>query len=85
LEIKLEVTDDGKGIDKHLQSKSASSVTMRVGFRGMQERVKLMGGKLAVQSGDHGTLVAVTLPWNNDAETGVREESVSARIDLRAF
>jgi signal transduction histidine kinase len=75
LEIKLEVTDDGKGIDKHLQSKSASSVTMRVGFRGMQERVKLMGGKLAVQSGDHGTLVAVTLPitWNNDAQTGVRE------------
>ena len=69
-EIKLEVTDAGKGIDKRLQSKIASGASIGVGFRGMQERVKLMGGKLAVQSSDDGTSVAVTLPitWNNDAE-----------------
>lgn len=74
-EIKLEVTDAGKGMDKHLQSKIASGATIGVGFRGMQERVKLMGGRLAVQSSDHGTSVAVTLPitWNNDAETSARE------------
>ena len=74
-EIKLEVTDAGKGIDKRLQSKIASGASIGVGFRGMQERVKLMGGKLAVQSSDDGTSVAVTLPitWNNDAEAGARE------------
>jgi len=74
-EIKLEVTDAGKGIDKYLQSKIASGASLGVGFRGMQERVKLMGGRLAVQSSDHGTSVAVTLPitWNNDAETDARE------------
>jgi PAS domain S-box-containing protein len=74
-EITLEVTDAGKGIDKHLQSKIASGASIGVGFRGMQERVKLMGGRLAVQSSDHGTSVAVTLPitWNNDAEARARE------------
>jgi PAS domain S-box-containing protein len=74
-EIKLEVTDAGKGIDKHFQSKIASGASIGVGFRGMQERVKLMGGKLAVQSSDHGTSVAVTLPitWNNDAEDRAQE------------
>jgi signal transduction histidine kinase len=69
------VTDAGKGIDKHFQSKIASGASIGVGFRGMQERVKLMGGKLAVQSSDHGTSVAVTLPitWNNDAEDRAQE------------
>jgi PAS domain S-box-containing protein len=74
-EITLEVADAGKGIDKYLQSKITSGASIGVGFRGMQERVKLMGGRLAVQSSDHGTSVAVTLPitWNNDAETSARE------------
>jgi PAS domain S-box-containing protein len=74
-EITLEVTDAGKGIDKQLQSKIASGASIGVGFRGMQERVKLMGGRLAVQSSDQGTSVAVTLPitWNNDAEARARE------------
>jgi PAS domain S-box-containing protein len=74
-EIKLEVTDAGKGIEKHLQSNIDSGASIGVGFRGMQERVKLMGGRLAVQSSDHGTSVAVTLPitWNNDAEARARD------------
>jgi signal transduction histidine kinase len=74
-EIKLEVADAGQGIDKHLLSKIASSATIGVGFRGMQERVKLMGGRLAIRSSDYGTTVAVTLPisWNNDAGIGARE------------
>lgn len=69
-EIILEVTDVGKGMDEQLQSKIASRATIGVGFRGMQERVKLIGGKLAVQSSNRGTSVAVTLPitWNNNAD-----------------
>jgi PAS domain S-box-containing protein len=61
-EIKLEVEDTGKGIDEELQSKIASRATIGVGFRGMQERVKLIGGRMVVQSSSHGTSVAVTLP-----------------------
>lgn len=69
-EIILEVTDVGKGMDEQLQSKIASRATIGVGFRGMQERVKLIGGKLAVQSSNRGTSVAVTLPitWNNNTD-----------------
>jgi PAS domain S-box-containing protein len=67
-EIKLEVKDDGKGMDEHLQSKIASRATLGVGFRGMQERVKLIGGRMVVRSNNHGTSVAVTLPiaWKEE-------------------
>lgn len=73
-EITLEVKDDGKGIDKHLQSKIASDATIGVGFRGIQERVKLIGGRLAVHSSGHGTSVSVILPitWTNNDDISVR-------------
>lgn len=73
-EITLEVRDGGRGIDKHLQSNIASGATIGVGFRGMQERVKLIGGSLAVRSSNKGTSVAVTLPisWMNGAEADAR-------------
>jgi PAS domain S-box-containing protein len=79
-EITLEVRDAGKGIDKHLQSKIVSGATVGVGFRGMQERVKLIGGSLVVRSSDLGTAVAVTLPLSstNRAE-GEPSQSASGR------
>ena len=40
----------------------------------MQERVKLIGGKLAVHSNEKGTRVLVTLPINGDAD-----QSLTAR------
>lgn len=74
-EIKLEVRDDGKGMDEHLQSKIASRATIGVGFRGMQERVKLIGGQLAVQSSNRGTSVAVNLPitWKEPESVKAQE------------
>jgi PAS domain S-box-containing protein len=74
-EIILQVTDDGKGINKQLQSKIASGATLGVGFRGMQERVRLIGGRLAVQSSDNGTSVAVTLPitWKNNENVNAEQ------------
>jgi signal transduction histidine kinase len=70
-EIKLEVRDEGKGMDEQLQSKIASRATIGVGFRGMQERVKLIGGKLVIQSSSHGTSVVVTFPitWESNSAT----------------
>ena len=38
-EIKLEVSDDGKGINPETQSKIASGETVGVGLRGMRERL----------------------------------------------
>ena len=43
-EIKLEVSDEGKGLDQETQSKIASGETAGVGLRGMRERVRQLGG-----------------------------------------
>lgn len=73
-EISLEVSDDGHGIGDQNLARIDSGASIGVGFRGMQERVKLLGGKLTVQSSDQGTRVIVTLPVDWDAN-----QSLSAR------
>jgi signal transduction histidine kinase/ligand-binding sensor domain-containing protein len=57
----LRVRDDGKGIDaKHLDEQGRAG---HYGLRGMRERAKLMGGKLAVSSElDSGTEVELRIP-----------------------
>ena len=49
-EIKLEVSDDGKGLDHETKSKIASGETVGVGLRGMRERVRQLGGKVEIRS-----------------------------------
>lgn len=61
-EIKLEVSDDGKGLDHETQSKIASGETAGVGLRGMKERVRQLGGNLEIRSNGHGTIVTATVP-----------------------
>ena len=61
-EIKLEVSDDGKGLDHETQSKIASGETVGVGLRGMRERVRQLGGNLEIRSNGHGTIVTATVP-----------------------
>ena len=61
-EIKLEVSDDGKGLDHETQSKIASGETVGVGLRGMRERVRQLGGKVEIRSNGHGTIVTATVP-----------------------
>lgn len=61
-EIKLEVSDDGKGLDPETQAKIASGETVGVGLRGMRERVRQLGGNLDIRSNGHGTIVTVTIP-----------------------
>jgi signal transduction histidine kinase len=59
-ELRLRVRDDGKGIDpKHLKDARPG----HYGMRGMRERAKLMGGKLAVWSElDSGTELELRIP-----------------------
>jgi PAS domain S-box-containing protein len=76
--IELEIADDGKGIKKEVQDKINSGVSVGVGFRGMQERVKSIGGTLAVQSGEIGMSVLITLPVHG-TETGEALPSTARR------
>ena len=61
-QVTLEVKDAGRGISEEIQSKIASGTGSGVGFRGMQERVKQIGGTLTIQSSGQGTSVLVVLP-----------------------
>jgi PAS domain S-box-containing protein len=61
-QIELEVTDEGRGLNQEIQAKIASGGIAGVGFRGMQERVKQIGGSLTVRSNGNGTSVLATLP-----------------------
>jgi signal transduction histidine kinase len=58
-ELLLEIQDDGVGFDTKTSSEG-------FGLSGMQERAGLAGGRLSVDSGEHGTLVRACLPIHRD-------------------
>jgi PAS domain S-box-containing protein len=60
--IRLEVRDEGKGIPPEKQASLNSSGAVGVGFRGMRERVRELGGTLEIRSSPAGTIVLATLP-----------------------
>lgn len=61
-EALVEVEDKGKGIPPKKLKEMASAGTPGVGMRGMQERIRQLGGTLEIRSSDEGTLVIVRLP-----------------------
>jgi signal transduction histidine kinase/ligand-binding sensor domain-containing protein len=67
-QLRLRVRDDGKGIDtKHLKEEGRAG---HFGLRGMRERAKLIGGRLAVWSEmDAGTEVELKIPASRAYET----------------
>jgi PAS domain S-box-containing protein len=60
--IHLEVSDEGKGIPINKQLDLDLPGTLGVGFRGMRERIRQLGGTLQVHSNGNGTSVTATLP-----------------------
>jgi PAS domain S-box-containing protein len=66
-EIKMEVSDEGRGIHQEIQSKVASGKSTGVGLRGMRERVKQFDGTLEIHSNGKGTSILVTLPLTEEA------------------
>ena len=80
--VRLEVSDDGKGLDHETQSKVASGETAGVGLRGMRERVRQLGGALEIRSNGHGTTVTATMPFTESAHD--REEFFSGPSRKRA-
>src|SRR6202051_2927744 len=57
----VEVVDHGKGISAEKQRKLAASGHSGVGFNGMRERLRHLGGALEVRSDGNGTTVIATL------------------------
>jgi signal transduction histidine kinase len=62
-QIIVEVEDRGRGIsaEKLLELKTARS--RGVGFRGMQERVRHLGGTWEIRSNENGTVVVAAIPF----------------------
>ena len=62
-EINLQISDTGRGAARRDPSgTSGSPFRLGVGIPSMQERVKLIGGKLDIESSDSGTTMRVTIP-----------------------
>jgi PAS domain S-box-containing protein len=61
--LTLEISDLGRGLSATEQSgKEETRLEFGVGIPSMQERVKLIGGRLEINSSSHGTSVRVTIP-----------------------
>jgi signal transduction histidine kinase len=70
----VEVQDQGKGISVEKQLELSSSGRTGVGFRGMRERLRQLGGTLEIRSDSAGTAVSATLPLRDDATQQARPE-----------
>ena len=63
--IFVEVQDHGTGIPLEKQIELKSSGRTGVGFRGMRERLRQLGGNLEIQSDSTGTVVSAILPFRD--------------------
>jgi PAS domain S-box-containing protein len=73
-EVQLEVTDQGRGIDRETEENFLAGKTSGVGLRGMLERVRQIGGTLQIKSNGKGTSVQAVLPIRDQASmSGDRE------------
>ncbi|HSC46205.1 MAG TPA: response regulator [Candidatus Acidoferrum sp.] len=71
-QICLEVSDQGCGLSPDLLNRLNSGQSAGVGFRGMRERIRQLGGLLKITSAGAGTSIVVTLPaTSNPAASGI--------------
>ena len=61
-QVFIEVEDTGKGISIEKQIELSSAGRTGVGFRGMRERLRQLGGTLEIRSGETGTIVIARVP-----------------------
>lgn len=62
-DLTLEISDPGHGLSASKQRRKEGSLfEFGVGIPSMQERVKLIGGRLEIEATTHGTTVRVTIP-----------------------
>jgi PAS domain S-box-containing protein len=66
-EIRLEISDRGKGMPAGLQLGLAGVGRSGVGVQGMRERLRQLGGHLEIHSGRTGTTILAVLPLRNSS------------------
>ncbi len=73
--ILVEVRDEGKGIPLEKQREISSSGRTGVGFRGMRERLRQLGGTLEIRSDGAGTAATATVPLQDSPAPGSQKKS----------
>jgi PAS domain S-box-containing protein len=71
--IVLEVTDQGKGIDRQKLSQIVSSRAPGVGLRGIRERIQNFRGDIEIASDAKGTRIRVIIPTDGKPSSGQSE------------
>jgi len=81
-EIRLEVSDQGRGLVREMMDRAVDETRLGVGIAGMRERIRQWGGQLEIRSSSKGTTVIAALPRGRDSKpilnrvyTGVAETS----------
>ena len=74
----VEVRDTGKGMPLEKQLELSSSGRIGVGFRGMRERLRQLGGTLEVQSDGGGTVVVAVLPLVESKSARTTSEEIAS-------
>jgi two-component system, NarL family, sensor kinase len=70
-QLRLEVEDNGKGFaGKDVHASPFMPVSLGVGFPGMRERMRELGGSLHIQSSKHGSKVTAVLSLTETKEAG---------------
>jgi two-component system NarL family sensor kinase len=72
--ILVEVRDEGKGISLEKQQELNSSGRTGVGFRGMRERLRQLGGTVEIRSDGAGTAVTAILPLRDRTSKGTEPD-----------
>lgn len=74
-EIVCEVKDEGKGMPPEQAADLVLPGVVGIGLRGMQERVRQLGGSLKIDSNGHGTTIMAMLPLPLDTRRQSRNGS----------
>jgi signal transduction histidine kinase len=67
-EIRLEVSDQGRGLVREMVDRVIDETRLGVGIAGMRERLRQLGGQLEIRSSSKGTTVIAVLPRRQDGK-----------------
>jgi PAS domain S-box-containing protein len=73
--VTLEVRDDGKGISAGILELDSDALgEMGVGLRGMNERMRQLGGRLELDSSENGTTIRAIVPYQASGSSANRSD-----------